>query len=416
MQNTMLVTQNSVELRDMGAASGSVTLFRTVGGSLGVALLGSIYTSRLNHALVDRLGAKAGHALTSGGIHVPPSALHTLPAPVRDAFKLGVTGGLHGVVVGGAVLALAGFVVAWFIREVPLRGSGPAPAPAGGTGGRHASGNEQTPVAGGPAPAPQPAYLPAAEGTGPLVRGSVRRADGAPAAGTALTLIDVQGHQVGRTTTRPDGCYGLPAPGRGTYVLIAGAGEHAPQADTLVIGDGPVDFDVTLAGSGGLVGTARDTDGEPVRDARVVVTDLTGEVVATGMTDADGGYALPQVAAGTYTLAVSVARHRPVAIPVEVRKERTRQDVELPPAARISGVVQADGRGPLPDARVTLLDAAGNIVDATITGPDGQYTFTDLTGGQYTVTASGYPPVASAVTLNGHDENAFDMRLGHPAE
>jgi predicted MFS family arabinose efflux permease len=38
MQNTMLITQNSVPLRNMGAASGSVTLFRTVGGSLVVAL------------------------------------------------------------------------------------------------------------------------------------------------------------------------------------------------------------------------------------------------------------------------------------------------------------------------------------------------------------------------------------------
>jgi len=48
--------------------------------------------------------------------------LHTLPAAVRDAFKLGVTTGLHGVVVGGAVMAALVFVFAWFIREVPLRG------------------------------------------------------------------------------------------------------------------------------------------------------------------------------------------------------------------------------------------------------------------------------------------------------
>src|SRR3569833_2912935 len=142
MQNTMLVTQHSVELRDMGAASGSVTLFRTIGGSRGVARLGSIYTSRLKDSLVDGLGSKAGHEMTSGGgVHVTPAALHTLPAAVRDAFETGVTNGLHGTVIGGAVLALAGFVVAWFIREVPLRGSAPAPAPAGGAGtggGRHA--------------------------------------------------------------------------------------------------------------------------------------------------------------------------------------------------------------------------------------------------------------------------------------
>ena len=80
MQNTTLITQNSVTLRDMGAASGSVTLFRTIGGSLGVALLGSIFTSRLEHTLTGRLGPKAGHAMASGGTHATPAVLRTLPA------------------------------------------------------------------------------------------------------------------------------------------------------------------------------------------------------------------------------------------------------------------------------------------------------------------------------------------------
>jgi EmrB/QacA subfamily drug resistance transporter len=425
MQNTMLVTQNSVELRDMGAASGSVTLFRTIGGSLGVALLGSIYTSRLKGALVENLGPKAGHAMTSGGgVHVTPAALHTLPAAVRDAFKAGVTSGLHGTVVGGAVLALAGFVVAWFIREVPLRGSAPTPAPAGGTGtggGRHATRGERELVTVGAAAAgpatPQGTYVPAGgrEAVG-VIRGSVRRADGVPAGNASLTLIDLDGHQIGRTTTQVDGRYVLPAPDRGTYVLLAGAGKRAPQAATLVVGDQPIDFDLTLTGSAGLAGAVRDVGGEPVRDARVVVTDVQGEVVATGTTDAGGAYAFPQVAPGPYTLAVSATAHRPTAVPVEVGDEQTRQDVELLPSARIRGVVRAEGRGPLPDARVVLIDAAGNVVSATTTGPDGGYAFTDLTGGPYTVTASGYPPAASAVTLNGHDEDAFDMWLSHPAD
>jgi uncharacterized protein YbjT (DUF2867 family) len=46
---------------------------------------------------------------------------------VQDAFKTGITSGLHGTMIGGAVLAFLGFVVAWFVREVPLR-SGRAPA------------------------------------------------------------------------------------------------------------------------------------------------------------------------------------------------------------------------------------------------------------------------------------------------
>jgi Major Facilitator Superfamily len=125
MQNTTLITQNSVTLRDMGAASGAVTLFRTIGGSLGIALLGSIFTSRLEHTLTGRLGEKAGHAIASGGTHVTPAILSTLPEPVQEAFKAGVTSGLHGTMIGGAILAFLGFVVAFLVREVPLRG-GPA--------------------------------------------------------------------------------------------------------------------------------------------------------------------------------------------------------------------------------------------------------------------------------------------------
>ena len=54
--------------------------------------------------------------------------------------------------------------------------------------------------------------------------------------------------------------------------------------------------------------------------------------------------------------------------------------------------------GPLADARVTLLDAAGNVIGTATTGEDGEYAFADLTGGQYTVIATGYPPVASTLT------------------
>ncbi|HEX5403339.1 MAG TPA: MDR family MFS transporter [Pseudonocardiaceae bacterium] len=127
MQNTMLITQNSAELRDMGAASGSVTLFRTVGGSLGIALLGSIYTTQLTNTLTSHLGA-AGHQLIAGGAQLPPSAVLHLPAPIREAFQSGVVSGLHGVLLGGAAMALLGFVVAWFIKAVPLRGSTPVAA------------------------------------------------------------------------------------------------------------------------------------------------------------------------------------------------------------------------------------------------------------------------------------------------
>ena len=128
MQNTMLITQNSVELRNMGAASGSVTLFRTVGGSLGIAVFGSLYTQRLTSSLARSLGP-SGRNLAANGAHIPPSALSGLPVAVQHAFKAAVTDGLHSVVIGGTVLAFLTFLTTWLVRETPLR-SGATPGGA----------------------------------------------------------------------------------------------------------------------------------------------------------------------------------------------------------------------------------------------------------------------------------------------
>lgn len=119
MQPTMLITMNSAEPRDMGAASGTQTLLRTIGGSLGVAVLGSVYTNRLAAGVTDRLGAD-GQRLTGG--ELTPALLRDLPGPVQDAFRAGVVDGLHGVALGTAALCAVTFAVSWLIREVPLRG------------------------------------------------------------------------------------------------------------------------------------------------------------------------------------------------------------------------------------------------------------------------------------------------------
>jgi MFS family permease len=124
MQPTMLITMNSAAPGDMGAASGTTTLLRTVGGSLGIAVLGSVFTARLSATLTGRLGTDGqrltdGHALT-------PALLGELPAPARDAFRAAVTSGLHGVLLGSAVLCALAFGISWLVREVPLRTTAPA--------------------------------------------------------------------------------------------------------------------------------------------------------------------------------------------------------------------------------------------------------------------------------------------------
>ncbi|MEV3927304.1 MDR family MFS transporter [Actinomadura coerulea] len=129
MQNTMLIAQNSVEMKDIGAASGAATLFRTIGGSLGVSILGAVYSSRLTGGLSDRLGEKAGESISGGGGRLTPALLKQMPADVRGAVEYAVASGVHSVFLWATAFTLLSIVAAWFIRETPLRG-GPAERPA----------------------------------------------------------------------------------------------------------------------------------------------------------------------------------------------------------------------------------------------------------------------------------------------
>lgn len=89
MQMTVLIAQNSVEMKDIGAASGVSTLFRTLGGSFGVALFGALFNHR-------------AHA--------------------------GIAAGIDSIFTWSSILCAIALVASLFIVEVPLR-QGPPAAP-----------------------------------------------------------------------------------------------------------------------------------------------------------------------------------------------------------------------------------------------------------------------------------------------
>jgi EmrB/QacA subfamily drug resistance transporter len=124
MQTTNLIAQNSVHIKDIGAATGTSTFARNMGGSLGISVLGSIYASRL----ADAMGGGDGGLHQNG--QITPAALHALPQAVQDLFKHAVTDGIQAVFFGASIVAAAGFVLALFIRHAPLRGHAPTPAQA----------------------------------------------------------------------------------------------------------------------------------------------------------------------------------------------------------------------------------------------------------------------------------------------
>jgi hypothetical protein len=123
MQITTLVAQNSVAPQMMGVASSSRTFFQQIGGSLGVAAFGAVFARRLVESLTaSHLG---GAGVSVKGAQINPATVNHLPALVRADFFVAITHAVTGVfwlVVPAAAIV---FLLAWLIKEVPLRGRAP---------------------------------------------------------------------------------------------------------------------------------------------------------------------------------------------------------------------------------------------------------------------------------------------------
>lgn len=392
----ILAVQNSVRSADLGTATSANNYFRQIGGSVGAAIFGTLFADRLADALADRLPAQAGAGLPDPE-SITPQAVHALPPALRDDYIQAYADAMPRIFLYLVPVLVVGLLLAFFLKEKPLVShptaeTEPAPAPP------------NTPVP--HARSPHAAGIP--------VCGTVQHPDGTVVPRAALTLIDVTGQQIGRGASGEDGRYALSTPGPGSYVLIAAAGGHQPQAVSVTVGERPVELDVVLGGAGRLAGGVLTADGTPVREATVTLTNVHGEVVATTRSGREGGYVITELVAGEYTLAASAPAFRPAALPVTVQPAReTRQDIELAGGALLRGTVRASGGRPVEDARVTLLDAAGNVVDTLTTGRDGTFRFVDLSSGEYTVIAAGYPPVATVLQVAGGGRTERDLQLGH---
>jgi MFS family permease len=121
MQVLVLAAQNAVPYEMLGVATSGSTLFRQIGGSIGVSIFGAIFANRLASELVARIPA---------GIHVPtaanPEIVRNLPAAIRQPYIESFTAALKPVFLAASGFAVAAFLLTWLLREVPLRGTAPA--------------------------------------------------------------------------------------------------------------------------------------------------------------------------------------------------------------------------------------------------------------------------------------------------
>ena len=116
MQVLVLAAQNAVDYRLLGVATSGATLFRQVGGSIGVSIFGAIFTNRLGRELAQRLPPGA-HAPA----HASPALIRHLPPAIHALYVAAVAAALHPVFLTAAAIMAVAFALAWRLHDVPLR-------------------------------------------------------------------------------------------------------------------------------------------------------------------------------------------------------------------------------------------------------------------------------------------------------
>ncbi|WUT00420.1 MFS transporter [Streptomyces sp. NBC_00708] len=124
MQVLTIAVQNTVDYADLGTATSGVTFFRTLGSSFGTAVFGTIYANALGPHLEDGITEAAragGDPAVLAKASQSPEGLHALPAAQSEPLAQAYADTLHTVFLWTVPVALLGFVVALFLKQVKLR-------------------------------------------------------------------------------------------------------------------------------------------------------------------------------------------------------------------------------------------------------------------------------------------------------
>jgi EmrB/QacA subfamily drug resistance transporter len=116
MQVLVLAVQNAVHFKNIGVATSGATLFRSIGGSVGVATFGAIFTNGLHSRLAAAIppGAELPRSLA-------PLSIQHLPAPLHDAYLNAFASSMHVVFLVASCVVLLAFALTLFMRDIPLR-------------------------------------------------------------------------------------------------------------------------------------------------------------------------------------------------------------------------------------------------------------------------------------------------------
>lgn len=172
---------------------------------------------------------------------------------------------------------------------------------------------------------------------------------------------------------------------------------------------------------GSISGQVVDTNGKGIEKAKVSVNDVAGAASAEVLTDANGKYAIPNLAPGKYVINVQATGFKsPGGMEVEVKEgqdtPRINFKLEAAPTAQtgsIAGRVTNEKGIPVAQAGVEVVDAQDQIVGSTKTDTSGDYAITNLPAGIYTVRVQGnqYLAARNVAVISGIKTEGIDFSL-----
>src|SRR5699024_4251193 len=170
-------------------------------------------------------------------------------------------------------------------------------------------------------------------------------------------------------------------------------------------------------------GYVRTNTADPVSAANLTLLDEWGTQAATGVSASDGYYNIVATAAGDYVLVVNAAATQPLAqsltttgqpleLPLTVETDTASDDSTAPTSGGVSVINEGTGNA-VAAAAVSVIDARGEVTTTVATGESGNYRFTDLAPGDYTVVvnAAGYTPTAQQLSTGEQGELSTDITL-----
>ncbi|MFC9834321.1 MDR family MFS transporter [Rhodococcus sp. NPDC127530] len=119
MQILILIVQNTFPASEVGTATASNNFFRQIGASLGAAIVGSLFTTRLTNLLAERM-PETGTALPRGENSLTPAILKSLPEPVREVIIGAYNDALTPIFLYMVPLVILAVLLLLFVQEKPL--------------------------------------------------------------------------------------------------------------------------------------------------------------------------------------------------------------------------------------------------------------------------------------------------------